>query len=715
MIKHSLFAAPLLLITLSVVCQAQPLTRRFFVEFEQKTGSPNQNFSVTPDQRALSGSLSDFTQTKGFAGSDLPSDEKQVRLNSRELKTTTIESISWQWLIATHLLVGYELILTSKNTPLSSASYSWLPVEVLIAVAWFLKSYWNNNSSSFNPITQKELRQDRPLAAIITMPGFGNNQPQHPPSASSGQQAQETTVGPTGSFNSFLYSDSAGGNGGSQQHLHTLGLDCFVSPCQGVCQFRPVSDSSRPAVPMDIEAPLESDPCPICLVHFHGRDEALVVVKSQCCGHYFDLDCISKCFVEQPIGSRRCAMCRQDPMPMVNENTGESHPDQFFPDQAFYNACLEGDLDQVEKSLAEGVNVNTVINNNNGLTVLMLASIHGRKDLVERLINAGANLNARSKNGLTPLFIAAQENNTDCVKLLINAGADINARTKDGTTALLIAAEIGNTDCVKLLIEAGSDLPNRAFYRACFEGDLDQVEKSLAEGLDVNAAMVNDLTALILASIQGHKDVVEHLINAGANLNAQTKHGVTPLFTAAQKGHTDIVKLLIGARADLNAALSDGTTPLFIAAQENNTECLKILIQAGAVLNARTEDDGTPLFIAAQENSTDCVKILIEAKADVNARTKKGATPLFVAAEMGNNFIVKLLIRAKADLNAALSDGTTPLFIAAQENNIECLKILINAGADLNPWTEDGATPLLIAAQMGNTDCVQVLTEAGAR
>ncbi|WP_257288358.1 ankyrin repeat domain-containing protein, partial [Endozoicomonas sp. SESOKO2] len=406
--------------------------------------------------------------------SDLSSDEKQGGLNGCELKKTTIESISWQWLYATHLLLGCELILTTKHTPLSSTSHSWLPVELIVAVGWLLKNYWNIDSPSFRRLTQKELGQDHPMAAIIRVPGSGNNQQQCRPSEQSGHQAQEATACPSGSSNNFLHSDSAGGNGGSEQHLHTLDLDCFVFPCHGVCQFRPSSDScgptewpmnsaehstdhtgatpeqsscghlktghcpecaghvtdtdvllmdgiARPAVPMDTDIPPESDPCPICLVDFHGRDAVPVVLKTRCCGHHFDLDCISTCFVEQPIGSRRCAMCRQDPMPMVNDKTGESHPDTFFPNRRFYLACFEGSLDLVEKSLAEGVNVNVVVNGD--FTALMLASGSGHKDIVERLINAGANINARSKKGATSLFMAAQLGHTDIVKALTEAGA----------------------------------------------------------------------------------------------------------------------------------------------------------------------------------------------------------------------------------------------------------------------------------------------------
>ncbi len=498
--------------TLSVLCQAQALTRCSVVAVEQKTGSQNLNVSIKPDQHTLSGTFSDIAHTKGCTESDIPPDDKQGRLNDCELKTIVIESISWPWLYANNLLVGYELILTTKNTPLSSTSYSWLPVKVVIALGWLLKSYWNTNSPSFNPITQKEPCQDHPFAAIITMPGSGNDQQQPPPSESSGQQAQEATAGPAGSFNSFLYpdSDSAGGSGGSQQRLHTLGLDCFVSPCHGVCQFRPSSDSSgsaewpmnsaehstdqREAAPeqsscphLDTDVPLESDPCPICLIHFHGRDEALVVVKSQCCGHHFDLNCITKCFVDQPVGYRSCPICRQDPMPMVNKNTSESHPDTFFPDWAFYDACVIGDLDQVEKSLAEGVNVNAAIYSD--FTPLMLASRKGHKYIVERLINAGADLNARFEDGGTALCIAAQENKNDCVKFLIEAKADVNAQSKNGVTPMLIAAHQGHTDILKSLIEAKADL---------------------------NAPAKNGATPLSIATELGYTDCVNLLINAGA-------------------------------------------------------------------------------------------------------------------------------------------------------------------------------------------------------
>ncbi|WP_257288661.1 ankyrin repeat domain-containing protein, partial [Endozoicomonas sp. SESOKO2] len=150
---------------------------------------------------------------------------------------------------------------------------------------------------------------------------------------------------------------------------------------------------ARPLVSGDIQVPQLDPFCPICLVGFHGRTVAPVVVKTQCCGKHFDLDCILTYFVDHPIGARRCAMCRQNPMPVVNLNSGESHPDTFFPDQTFYRACFERNLDQVNMSLEEGVNVNVHNITHDHFTPLMMASLGGHKTVVECLISAGANLN----------------------------------------------------------------------------------------------------------------------------------------------------------------------------------------------------------------------------------------------------------------------------------------------------------------------------------
>ncbi len=105
-------------------------------------------------------------------------------------------------------------------------------------------------------------------------------------------------------------------------------------------------------------------------------------------------------------------------MPVEKEKTSESLPDKFFPDETFYDACYQGDYDQVDKSLADGVNINAVMKY--GVTALMLGSFSGNRAVVERQLNAGAKVNfARTADGATPLFMAAMMGNTEKVRLLI--------------------------------------------------------------------------------------------------------------------------------------------------------------------------------------------------------------------------------------------------------------------------------------------------------
>ncbi|WOG27107.1 hypothetical protein [Endozoicomonas sp. 8E] len=251
MIKHIFFSAVLLLIlSLSVVCQDEPLTRHFFVELGQDSGSLKKNFSIKPGRPALPDNPSDIPDTSGCAGPGSSPDNKSHKQNSYEIKTTLVEPISWQLLRATRLLVAYELTLITKDVPLCSTPYSWLPAEVVIIVGWLLKSYWNADFPLFSPAEQKAaslLTQEAPpFASITVMFGSDHNQQQYQSSKSSGQQAPQTPSHSKASFISQLNNDY-GGNRGPQQHSHTLELNCYVSPCHGVCQLQPSTDSREPA------------------------------------------------------------------------------------------------------------------------------------------------------------------------------------------------------------------------------------------------------------------------------------------------------------------------------------------------------------------------------------------------------------------------------------------------------------------------------------
>ncbi len=124
-----------------------------------------------------------------------------------------------------------------------------------------------------------------------------------------------------------------------------------------------------------------------------------------------------------------------------------------------------------------------------GWTPLHLAAFFGRREAAERLLAAGAALNAKSNNsmGNTPLHAAVAGGRTDVALLLIQRGAEVNAPDSGRHTPLHIAAE---------------------------NGDAAVVEALLTRGADPHAVDAEDKTPLSRAAARNHAAVVD-LINTG--------------------------------------------------------------------------------------------------------------------------------------------------------------------------------------------------------
>ncbi|WP_257274454.1 MULTISPECIES: hypothetical protein [unclassified Endozoicomonas] len=278
----------LFLLTLSVVCHSKPLARHFFSGLERKTGFPNLRFSTQRDRCALPDNPSVIVNTNVYTGSNSLTDDKARESRGYGAETIFIESISWQWLYATEPLVSCELILTTKEASLSSIPYSWLPpVKGLVAVRWLPGRYWNSAPPLVNPIEQQEAtfmltEGDQAFAAITMMFGSGNNQhayqQQGQPSESSGQRAPLVR----GYFTNLLYSSSDDGDEDPQQHQHTLGLNCFVHPCHGVCEFL-LSSDTRGSAEWPLNSRQSSHPhmanecCSSCIRPFDSENTALSI------------------------------------------------------------------------------------------------------------------------------------------------------------------------------------------------------------------------------------------------------------------------------------------------------------------------------------------------------------------------------------------------------------------------------------------------------
>ncbi|MGI8642462.1 MAG: ankyrin repeat domain-containing protein [Pyrinomonadaceae bacterium] len=138
---------------------------------------------------------------------------------------------------------------------------------------------------------------------------------------------------------------------------------------------------------------------------------------------------------------------------------------------------------------------------------------------------------------LTDLEFAAVHGRTGIIKVLIEAGADVNARSLIGlgSTPLRAATCSGQAEAVQLLIDYGTDL---------------EAKDSLGK------------TCLFYAVEFGYRKVLQVLLDSGADVNVSDKWGQTLLSYAVLHNSIEFVKILLAASADVNATDTDGNTVL---------------------------------------------------------------------------------------------------------------------------------------------------------
>ena len=80
---------------------------------------------------------------------------------------------------------------------------------------------------------------------------------------------------------------------------------------------------------------------------------------------------------------------------------------------------------------------------------------HKKKEVVRALINAGADVNAKTDNGTTALMLATWfKVPTEIITMLLEAGANITAKNNDGMTALDFARKNRMSENESVLLEA---------------------------------------------------------------------------------------------------------------------------------------------------------------------------------------------------------------------------------------------------------------------
>ena len=94
-----------------------------------------------------------------------------------------------------------------------------------------------------------------------------------------------------------------------------------------------------------------------------------------------------------------------------------------------------------------------------------------------RLIETGADVDAKDQHGQTGLMVAAHKGHVDLVRLLLSNGAGLDHTAKFHLSALMLAVIYGHTEIVRALVEAGA---NRSLRGSGAPGFYDKTALDLA-------------------------------------------------------------------------------------------------------------------------------------------------------------------------------------------------------------------------------------------
>ncbi|XP_031762484.1 protein phosphatase 1 regulatory subunit 12C isoform X2 [Xenopus tropicalis] len=252
-----------------------------------------------------------------------------------------------------------------------------------------------------------------------------------------------------------------------------------------------------------------------------------------------------------------------------SQGEGDGRAVRFERSAEFLAACAAGDLLEAEDMLTRDSGKEVIDSTNtDGISALHQACIDENLEVVEFLVNHGANVNQADNEGWTPLHVAASCGYMEIAEYLLKHSANIAAVNSDGDVPLDIAED----DCMENLLRA-------------------EIAKG---GVDIEAAKREEEEVMLRDSRQW--------LNAGKIEDIRhSKTGASALHVAAAKGYIEVMRLLLQANFDPNARDKDGWTPLHAAAHWGVEEACRLLVEHFCDMNALNSVGQRPCDVADED------------------------------------------------------------------------------------------------------------------
>lgn len=355
-------------------------------------------------------------------------------------------------------------------------------------------------------------------------------------------------------------------------------------------------------------------------------------------------------------------------------------------------------LQIVHLLLESGANLDGI--DGRGNTAIMNSVIHRSLSMIKLFLENGANLekpaNVTSSVGYGCLHLAALSGNEEILNILLDGGAELEAESKDGRTPFILAVEESQKASAQTLLDRGAN-------------PLSSSSGASALGLAVSNTDCEMICLILQPNVQAaqYGGLLEVQMNGNSVSLEDTMRRTLALLVACSLGHKEAVNLLIVNGADVNASTETGLTPLLSASAGDHIEVMQLLIKQGANTSSVRRHDGfRPLQIAASESfSTEVVELLLLQKVEIDVKDEAGESFLALLSRLGRHEILKAVLKHGADVNIKNSSTQkTALMEAAEGGNLEIVKLLLEHGALAAELNSDGMSAMDLARSNGHFD-----------